>query len=108
MLGIKTGRNKDAPLQKNFVQYNGDSYHLNPGGTFQLSKASVKFKNKNTPGKEEFSIDARNKEQALKSLGQVLKKYDKSIDDLPELKANHIKSYLPPIKKIRGELSRSL
>ncbi|MEM8673943.1 MAG: HNH endonuclease [Cyanobacteria bacterium P01_G01_bin.67] len=97
MLGITTGRNKNAPIHKNFVKHEGENYDLLPGGKFRLSKTSVNFENKNIPEQESVSITAPNAEQALSKLDQALGKWNKSRNDLTELKATHTKSYIPPI-----------
>ena len=102
ILEITTGRNKDAPVHKKFVKHEGEYYDLYPGGKFKLSQANIKFEAENIENQESISITASNKEQTLKKLDQGLGKWQKSINDLPELTATHTKSYLPPVS---GELS---
>lgn len=107
ILGVKTGRKKDAPVQKKIVTHEGENYDLLPGGKFRLSKINVKCNDE--VGQESISITAPpNKEQALNKLNQVSRKWDKSIDDFAELKATHTKFYLPQSTKIISEMISKL
>ena len=94
MLDITTGRNKDAPTHREAVEHNGLAFDLKPGGMFKLSKAVVSLEEQ-TDGYSLISITAGSEEQALPLIAQVLKRYEKSIDDFQSLEAKSVKSYLP-------------
>lgn len=94
MLDITTGRNKDAPTHKEAVEHDGLAFDLLPGGGFRLSRAAVSLKDL-PDGSSSISITAGSEKQALDLIGNVLKRYGKSIDDFQSLEARSVKSYLP-------------
>lgn len=94
MLGITTGRNKEAPTHRAAIEHEGLAYDLKSGGSFKLSKALVSIEDQ-TDDASCVSITAGSEEQALALIEQVLKKFGKTIDDFQSLEAKSVKSYLP-------------
>lgn len=94
MLGITTGRNKEAPTHRAAVEHDGLAYDLKSGGAYKLSKALVSLEDQ-PDGTSCVSITAGSEEQALALIEQVLKKFGKTIDDFQSIEAKSVKSYLP-------------
>jgi hypothetical protein len=97
MLDITTGRNKPAPTHDRILTHQGKDYDLSPGGNFRLSKADVKITDIEGANSQEVAITAGNEEQAIKILNQVLRRYNKTIDDFSSLDAKSVRTYVPTI-----------
>jgi hypothetical protein len=94
MFDITTGRNKDAPTQKEATEHDGLTFDRKPGGQFRLSKSTVSLDDR-PDGTSSISIVAASEQQALSLIENVLKRYGKSIDDFQSIEAKSIKSYIP-------------
>ncbi|MBH3338625.1 HNH endonuclease [Pseudomonas mendocina] len=99
MLGITTGRNKPSPTHKNAISHDGNNYDISHGGSLKLSGADVKIEGTDDPKSKFISITASNEEQALKLFEKVLVKFNKSIDDLQEIEAKSVTTYLPEVHR---------
>lgn len=66
MLGIRTGRNKKSATIKNIIKIGDSSYNMLPEGKFELSKNNVNIDRK------EISISAKNEEEAIKILKNIM------------------------------------
>jgi len=80
LLNIKTGRNKNAPVQRGAVKLGDESYNLLPSG--EMLRAKVEQQWETESGKTKFHIVANNEEQALKIIEGQLKSRGKSLSDI--------------------------
>ncbi|OBT27550.1 hypothetical protein A9266_02465 [Vibrio tasmaniensis] len=80
LLNIKTGRNKNAPVQQGVVKLGDESYNLLPTGEMLRGKVEQQWKAER--GKTKFHIVANTEEQALKIIEGQLKSRGKSLDDI--------------------------
>lgn len=95
MIGIRTGRGKDAPTQLKILTTENEKYDLLPGGKNRLSDNTVEF----TDGENSstVSITARDEETALKLLNVALRKYGKDLKDLSSVSGINITGYPDPM-----------
>ncbi|WP_157352219.1 HNH endonuclease [Aliarcobacter butzleri] len=105
MLGIRTGRNKEAAVIKNIVKIGDSSYDMLPQGKFELSKNDVKVQDIDKHKK--ILINAKNEDEAKKILKNIMSNQLK-IDpkSVKHLAATVSKTYPPIIQseiKFGGE-----
>jgi hypothetical protein len=104
MLGITTGRDKQAATHKRAVTFGGKAYNLKPTGNFELSKAEVEISEEN--GEVNIAFDAKDERQAIKILEQTLARYGLSPKDFESLPAKEVRYPAPKMTqaiKLGGE-----
>lgn len=70
MLGIRTGRNKQAAVLKNVIKIGENSYNMLPEGKLELSKNKVNIKE--FDNRKEVTINAKNEEEAKNILKKIM------------------------------------
>lgn len=81
LLGIVTGRGKEAATLRNYGSHNDKKIDILPGGGVQLSKVQIDRKADKESGIANISISARNISEAKKLLEQQMKSFGKSVKD---------------------------
>ena len=96
MMGVKTGRGKDAPTLTGMLTAGSESFDLLSGGASRLSASKVEIEE----GENSFtiSVTAKNEDAALYFMRQRLKSFGKDIPDLPSPSATSVTSFPEPIK----------
>lgn len=92
LVGIRTGRNKQAPVQKRLAKLNGEFYNLHPSGVMKKGTVHNKII-PYTEGITNVSIRADTSELAMQVLVGQLKSKGKTLDDLNNGTVTDIKEY---------------
>lgn len=91
MIGVTTGRGRDAPTHVKMLTSETEAYDLLPGGKSRLSDNKVEFDERENAAT--VSIKARDEKTALKLMDQALRKYGKSLDDIQSLEGLSVTGY---------------
>jgi hypothetical protein len=99
LVGIKTGRNKEAKTFRKIVEKDGRSLDLQPGGKLQYSKSDIRMHKGENTGVVNFSISAKNTEEAQRLIEQIVRNHGKTLDNITHSEITTASDYdMPPVE----------
>lgn len=96
MLGIKTGRNKDAPTIRNAGEIGGRKFNVLPKGEIEYSSPLRNVKE--TKKGLDISVSGRNEKELISLLSNIYKSNNIDLSKVNEIKAKSVLTKSPTIK----------